>query len=97
MHAIRHWLVLLLMLLILALLPLRMAVKAAPTVTDYDLSWWTVDNGGVVFYQADGYELSGAIGQPDAHRLSAGGYVLEGGFWPGAPVAMRMYLPLIHR
>lgn len=54
---------------------------------DYDLSWHTVDGGGVMFSEsADGeYELSGTIGQPDAGAPLSGppgsGYELTGGFW----------------
>jgi hypothetical protein len=53
----------------------------------YDLSWFTIDGGGVMFSEsADGqYELSGTIGQPDAGWPLAGppgsGYELTGGFW----------------
>jgi len=50
---------------------------------DYDLSWYTIDGGGVMFSEStDGqYELSGTIGQPDAGTLAAGDFELTGGFW----------------
>lgn len=54
---------------------------------DYDLSWFTIDGGGVMFSTSrDGeHELSGTIGQPDASGPMAGpagpGYELTGGFW----------------
>jgi hypothetical protein len=66
---------------------------------DYDLSWWTVDNGGAALcanggtLHNEGYLLRGTIGQPDvalapyrhSHTLLIGdGYALMGGFWLGA-------------
>jgi len=48
---------------------------------EYDLSWHTVDGGGVMFSAGDDYELSGTIGQPDAGALANGDYELTGGFW----------------
>jgi hypothetical protein len=64
----------------------------------YDLSWNTVDGGGVTFSVGGGYELGGTAGQPDAGVLSGGGYTLGGGFWRGGAVALppyRVYLPLV--
>ena len=51
---------------------------------DYDLSWYTIDGGGVMFSTDAGgeYELSGTIGQPDAGGPMTGGeFELTGGFW----------------
>jgi len=45
----------------------------------YDLSWSTIDGGGVS--SGGAYSLSGTIGQPDAGQLAGGGYTLSGGFW----------------
>ena len=64
----------------------------------YELSWWTVDGGGHTSSVGDGYELGGAIGQPDAGVLAGGGYTLGGGFWRGGAVTVppfRVYLPLV--
>lgn len=45
------------------------------------LNWFTVDGGGDTS-AADGYSLSGTIGQPDAGRVMVGGaFSLQGGFW----------------
>lgn len=55
--------------------------------TGYELSRYTVDDGGVIFATSDDgrYELSGTIGQPDAGGPITGppesGYELTGGFW----------------
>ncbi len=48
----------------------------------YDLSWWTIDGGGITFATGGAYNLGGTIGQPDASNALAGGpYSLTGGFW----------------
>lgn len=48
---------------------------------DIDLSWRTVDGGGVMESTGGDLELSGTIGQPDAGALSGGDFTLTGGFW----------------
>ncbi len=54
---------------------------------DYNLSWHTVDGGGVMRSISDdgAYELSGTIGQPDASGAMMGSgesaYGLTSGFW----------------
>jgi hypothetical protein len=65
----------------------------------YDLSWWTVDGGGIVGAGSPGlYTLGGTAGQPDAGPvLTGGGHTLVGGFWGGALVECRVYLPLVLR
>ena len=49
----------------------------------YDLTWHTIDGGGFMWSQGDGYELGGTIGQPDVGMSTAEGYTLTGGFWAG--------------
>lgn len=80
-----------------ALLLLVSSVSAATLDADYDLSWWTVDGGGVTLSTGEGYSLGGTIGQPDAGVLTGDGYTLAGGFWSGALVGYRIYLPLVVR
>ena len=67
----------------------------------YNLTWHTIDNGGVALSTDDGYQLGGTIGQPDAGVLSGGDYTLAGGFLEGGPVskppAHHIYLPLVLR
>lgn len=41
--------------------------------------------------------LSLNASQPDAAVWSGGGYTLAGGFWGGALVEYRVYLPLVLR
>jgi hypothetical protein len=48
----------------------------------YDLSWWTIDGGGITFATGGTYNLGGTVGQPDASNVLTGGtYSLTGGFW----------------
>lgn len=46
-----------------------------------DLTWNTVDGGGVMRSTGGNFELSGTIGQMDAGVLSGGDFQLTGGFW----------------
>ncbi|MFL7793758.1 MAG: hypothetical protein AB8I69_16565 [Anaerolineae bacterium] len=84
-------------LVILLLLVSATAAATAPDA-DYDLSWWTVDGGGdTALSTGGGYTLGGTAGQPDAGVLTGDGYTLDGGFWGGASVECRVYLPLVVR
>jgi hypothetical protein len=61
----------------------------------YDLTWWTVDGGGMMNVTGGAYTLGGTIGQPDAGVLSGGGFSLNGGFWVGGANQCKVYLPLV--
>ena len=63
----------------------------------YDLTWNTIDGGGATFSTGGGYELGGTAGQSDAGAMSTNGYTLTGGFWSGAMVEYKIYLPLVIR
>ncbi|UCE58995.1 MAG: hypothetical protein JSU63_16320 [Phycisphaerales bacterium] len=55
---------------------------AAATARQYDLSWFTVDAGGVTQSTSRSFELSGTTGQPDATvPLTGRSFELSGGFW----------------
>ena len=58
-------------------------LAAAAPAQDFDLSWHTIDGGGVMFSTGGAFELSGTIAQPDAGTVSGGAFELAGGFWPG--------------
>jgi uncharacterized repeat protein (TIGR01451 family) len=61
---------------------LGLAAAAPAGAQTYELSWWTVDGGGVVGASNGPFTLSGTAGQPDAGPAQAGGtYTLAGGFW----------------
>jgi len=49
----------------------------------FDLAWYTIDGGGEMLITGGDFELSGAIGQPDANEsvLTGGDLELVGGFW----------------
>ena len=88
--------------LIIALLLTMTSIALAQSGGDYDLSWWTVDNGGGE--SAGGaYAVSGVIGQPDAGALMSGGqFSVQGGFLflddadaSAPPGSFNIYLPLI--
>ena len=60
----------------------------------YDLSWFTIDNGGGMA-SGEGYTLIGTAGQPEpGAAVRGGGYTLLSGFWPGA-AGYRVYLPWV--
>lgn len=67
----------------------------------YQITWWTVDNGGGNSQSAGGqYALHGTIGQLDAASLSGGRYILQGGFWQRINAVIHeflIHLPLVIR
>lgn len=83
---------------LLALLLLLPALALAQSGGGYDLTWNTIEGGGITFSTGGSYSLGGTAGQLDAGVLSGGGYTLAGGFWPGGAggvVGYRVYLPLV--
>ena len=89
--------------ILIATLALALAAAIPALVlaqTGYDLSWYTIDNGGgtaVGSGSPNPYILNGTVGQPDASAWSGGGYVLVGGFWGGEAAQYPVYLPLLMR
>lgn len=81
----------------LAALLLLTSFALAQSGNGYDLTWNTVDGGGHTFSSGGDYSLGGTIGQPDAGVLSGGDYALVGGFWGGAAIEYKIYLPLALR
>jgi hypothetical protein len=47
---------------------------------NYSVGWHSIDGGGNTS-TGGAYAISGTIGQPDAGKMSGGGYALDGGFW----------------
>lgn len=89
--------VLLLLALVALLLP---AQGAAQTGGGYDLTWNTVDGGGITFTTGGSYQLGATSGQADAGTLSGSGYTLYGGFWVGGgggAGGYHIYLPMMLR
>src|SRR5690606_20935700 len=53
----------------------------------YRIDSSSIDAGRPVASDGNGYRLRGRVGQPDAGVLAGSGYLLRGGFWPGASLA----------
>ena len=47
----------------------------------FEVNWSTVDGGGATRSAGGAFEVSGSVGQPDAHAMSGGRLQLTGGFW----------------
>lgn len=77
-----------------------LAAAQSEATSDYTLTWWTVDGGGGEL-SADGYALTGTVGQPDAGELSSEGFEETGGFWSKIGEiledALRIFLPLVKK
>ena len=83
---------------VVLLLALGVVAVHAQSGGGFDLTWNTVDNGGVTFSSGGGYSLGGTAGQADAATWLGGGYTLVGGFWNAvgaAPGAGKVSLPVI--
>lgn len=69
------------------------SLPSSVSAQTYALDWSTIDGGGGTS-TGGVYAVSGAIGQPDAGRMSGGNYSVDGGFWgliaavqpPGSPL-----------
>ena len=65
-------------------LPVAIGATVA-TGRTFDLSWHTIDGGGIQTSTGEGFVLSGTIGQFDANSpataLTGDGFTLIGGFW----------------
>jgi hypothetical protein len=81
--------------LLLATVLLLLLTSAAAAQDGTSLARWTVDGGGQVSGSANGYALSGTIGQPDVGTLTEGGYTLAGGFWGSEMALIELYVPLV--
>ncbi|MCL6534322.1 MAG: hypothetical protein K6U12_13730 [Armatimonadetes bacterium] len=69
-------------LMLCAILATLMGVACAQSGGNYDLSWWTIDGGGITFATGGSFNMGGTVGQPDAsNALTGGTYSLTGGFW----------------
>ena len=59
-------------------------VLAGPSGGSFEITWYTIDAGGVHSAAGGDFELSGTVGQPDAGGpMTGGSFSLTGGFWPG--------------
>ena len=72
----------------LATLPVLGVLGLAAIAGDpFDLSWNTIDGGGIMRSSSedDQFTLSGTIGQHDAGAMAGGSFRLTGGFWFETP------------
>ncbi len=81
------------------LLAVVILVPGALAQGGYELTWWTVDGGGI--QAGGGYGLASTTGQHEALAWSGGGYTLVGGFWPGGGDTLgeeyTVFLPVVMR
>ena len=89
----KYWPVFLLFLLLVG----SAGVALAQSGGGYDLTWSSVDGGGVMNATGGAYTLGGTIGQPDAGAMSVSGYTLAGGFWHDWGAQFDVFLPLVVR
>ncbi|MEN3000855.1 MAG: hypothetical protein ABDI19_03310 [Armatimonadota bacterium] len=74
---------------IAALALLSLTLANAQSGGGYDLSWGTIDGGGITFATGGTFTLGGTVGQPDASdALTGGPFSLTGGFWFTAPACI---------
>lgn len=84
--------------MLLGVLMMLVSAALAQSGGGYDLSWNTVDGGGLTFAAGGSYRLGGTAGQADTGTMIGGVYTLSGGFWAGWPaMRYRVYLPLVLR
>jgi hypothetical protein len=79
---------------VLVLVLLGAPRASSQTGGQYDLSWTTIDGGGITLATGGDYELGGTIGQEDTGATAGGAYSLNGGFWVPQSAT---YLPTILR
>lgn len=66
-------------------LTLGSTLASAQVGGPFDLSWHSIDGGGVMYATGGAFALGGTLGQADASEpLTGGAFSLSGGFWPGA-------------
>lgn len=73
--------------LLAACLPLALCGSAtsAQIGGGFDLSWHSIDGGGITFAQGGVYTIGATLGQYDAAEpLSGGIFTVRPGYWPGA-------------
>ena len=64
-------------------------LTSSQALGQFEISWHTVDGGGIMSSVGGAFSLSGTIGQPDAQVppvMAGGPFELRGGFWVVATV-----------
>jgi hypothetical protein len=96
----KQWLLLLMLLIFALLLASGGSSARAQTGAGFDLTWGTIDGGGVIHSRGGAFQVSASLGQPDAGPpMQGGAFTLTGGFLSGVPgqSEYRILLPLAVR
>ncbi|TWT42411.1 hypothetical protein RAS1_35430 [Phycisphaerae bacterium RAS1] len=69
-----------------------LALSTTAAAQPFDLSWHSIDGGGLMFGLGAAFELGGTSGQPDASadQMTGGSFALTGGFWVVASPAFAL-------
>lgn len=59
------------------------ALTASAARADFELFWFTIDDGGAQAMSGGKFTLDATAGQSDAGVAAADAFDLSGGFWPG--------------
>jgi hypothetical protein len=81
-------------LMLAALLATLVLTSLALASGSYSINWWVIGGGGGVT-EAGNYSLDFTIGQPVVGVATDTGYELCSGFWCGAVVEYKIYLPIV--
>jgi hypothetical protein len=73
----------------IALASVACAAAGASAGDPFELSWFTIDAGGLTFGAGGSFTLGATAGQPDAGAMTGGAFSLVGGFWGGGPAPCR--------
>lgn len=57
--------------------------RTSAKAPDYDLNWYSVNNGGKIATSSPSYELGLSVGQPTAGKTNSASFELGIGFWYG--------------
>lgn len=82
---------------LLGVLLVHSSVPVYANISDFELQWFSIDNGGTISSSGGSYTLSGTIGQPDAGVLDGGDYTIQGGFWNSntARSLLDIFMPVV--
>ena len=67
----------------------RTVFTSAALAQDFNIDWFSIDGGGIMFAAGGDFELGGTLGQHDAGPpapMTGGDFALTGGFWTAAGV-----------
>jgi len=80
--------------LVIAISLLLLATPLILAQGSYEISWWSIDNGGGISTGGK-YRLTGTMGQSDAAQLSGDNYQLDSGYQIPQGGGNYIYLPIV--